>query len=90
MIWLREAMTYFGVITPVISAVLSVFMLGLTLGLLWSGKITVWASARLSLVLYICVELLIGMLALTVPALFKMGYRLLLHSGSEQSGSYLL
>jgi spermidine synthase len=90
MIWLRDAMTYFGVITPVISAVLSVFMLGLTLGTLLAGKITTQASATRTLTLYALAELLIGFLALSVPALFKMGYKILLHSGAGLSTTYLL
>jgi predicted MFS family arabinose efflux permease len=45
-IWLRDAMTYFGVITPVISSVLSAFMLGLALGTLLSGAVTRRIGAR--------------------------------------------
>ncbi len=89
-IWLRQAMTYFGVITPISSAVLSVFMLGLALGTFLSGRITNIISPRLALIFYAMVEALIGGLAFTVPYFFKKGYLFLLDSGQMQSGSYLL
>src|SRR3974377_2383605 len=44
-VWIRMAFAHFGVITPVLSVVLSVFMLGLGLGSWLGGK---WApSSRL-------------------------------------------
>jgi len=36
-IWLRLAFSQFGIITPVLSIVLSTFMLGLALGSWWAG-----------------------------------------------------
>src|SRR5690349_18155376 len=36
-VWLRLAFSYFGIITPVLSAVVSVFMLGLGVGSQFAG-----------------------------------------------------
>ncbi|HXR47780.1 MAG TPA: fused MFS/spermidine synthase [Candidatus Limnocylindrales bacterium] len=92
-VWVRMAFASFGIITPVLSVVLSVFMLGLALGS-WAGGryIDVWmkrtgCSAAL---FYASAELLIGMGAFAVPRLFALGVRWLLTSGESDSFGYLL
>jgi spermidine synthase/MFS family permease len=91
-IWTRMAFASFGIITPVLSVVISVFMLGLALGS-WSGGSWV---ARLTgmtgtsaIVLYGSVELMIAVGAFAVPKLFGLGEYLLLASGETDSVRYL-
>ena len=94
-IWLRLSMARFGVTTPMVSIVLSVFMGGLGLGSWLGGK---WmraagASARGPLRLYGLLELLIGVSAFAAPAAIDWGYRLLRDSGGGLawgSGFYYL
>ncbi len=75
-IWLRLAMAQFGVTTPMVSLVLSTFMLGLGLGSWGSGYlITKWGE-RISfppLRLYALVECLIGLSAFAVPMELALG-----------------
>jgi spermidine synthase len=92
-VWTRMAFASFGIITPVLSVVLSVFMLGLALGS-WAGgrwipalvKKTGWSAA----IFYAGAELLIGLGAFAVPKLFAIGERVLLASGETDSFRYLL
>jgi spermidine synthase len=91
-IWTRMAFASFGIITPVLSVVISVFMLGLALGS-WAGGSWV---ARLTgitgtsaITLYGCVELMIAVGAFAVPKLFGLGEYLLLASGESDSVRYL-
>jgi spermidine synthase len=92
-VWLRKAFAVFGVITPAISVVVSVFMLGLFIGSWGAGR---WISAfsRRSSVSPIYVygvnEFLIAVGGVTVPYLFLLGDRLLLPVGSMDSVVYLL
>src|SRR5260370_1961161 len=44
-VWVRMAFAHFGVITPVLSVVLSVFMLGLGLGSWLGGKLAAWSGS---------------------------------------------
>lgn len=88
-LWLRDAMTYFGVVTPVISSVLSVFMLGLAIGTIILGKLSKRLNPSTALVLYALVELLIGILAICVPEFFNLGYKKILNTGSHESAAYL-
>ena len=80
-VWIRLAYATFGVITPVLSVVISVFMLGLSLGSWFGGK---WIDAvqRKSnfspLFLYALTELFIGFSPLIVPQLFSFGEQNLL------------
>ncbi len=90
MIWLRQAMTYFGVVSPVLSAVISVFMAGLAFGTWFSGRITSSVSPKNAIKYYALVELLIAGYAFIVPMCFKMGYNELLSVSDVQSGTYLL
>jgi spermidine synthase len=91
-VWTRMAFASFGIIMPVLSVVLSVFMLGLAVGS--------WAGGRWILVLvrktgisaaffYAGAELVIGLGAFAVPKLLAAGEWLLLSSGQTDSFRYL-
>jgi spermidine synthase len=92
-VWTRMAFASFGIITPVLSVVLSVFMLGLAVGS-WAGgrligswtKKTGWSAACF----YGGAELMIGAGgAFAVPRLFALGERCLLSTGQTNSFAYL-
>ncbi|HEY3763418.1 MAG TPA: hypothetical protein VGN23_16855 [Verrucomicrobiae bacterium] len=91
-VWTRLAFASFGIITPVLSVVLSVFMLGLSLGAVAGGR---WISrltkkTRVSAIwFYALAEFLIGLGAFIVPALFDSGERVLLVAGQMNSFGYL-
>jgi len=91
-VWTRMAFASFGIITPVLSVVLSVFMLGLALGS-WAGGRFIAAFARTTgpsaVHFYAGAEFLIGLGAFAVPKLFSVGERLLLASGETDSFGYL-
>jgi spermidine synthase len=92
-VWLRMAFAHFGVITPVLSVVLSVFMLGLGLGSWLGGKWVKWSGPRLkisSAYFYGGAELVIGTGAFLVPRLFQLGEGYLLGAGEASSTGYLL
>ena len=92
-VWTRMAFASFGIITPVLSVVLSVFMLGLAVGS-WAGgrwipvlaKKSGWSAAFF----YAGAELVIGLGAFAVPKLFAIGEHILLASGETDSFRYLL
>lgn len=91
-VWLRLAFGHFGVITPVLSVVLSVFMLGLGAGSLLGGRLGPATARQLGVspaVLYGVAELIIGLGALVVPGLFGFGETMLLHIGAASSATYL-
>lgn len=81
-IWLRMALASFGVITPVVSGVLSVFMLGLFLGTWLGGR---WVSKFIrttgfsGILLYGLAESIIGAGAFILPGFFTFGRTLLLN-----------
>ena len=91
-VWLRLAFAAFGIITPVLSVVISVFMLGLAVGSWAAGR---WIAARArnshrsAVYFYAACEAGIGMGALAVPVLFDYGERLLLPLGQMDSLEYL-
>jgi spermidine synthase len=91
-VWLRLAFAAFGVITPVLSIVLSVFMLGLSLGS-WAGGRWIDAltlrSGRSAAWYYAGAELLIGIGGLLVPSIFSAGQAALLPAGAMDSTRYL-
>jgi spermidine synthase len=92
-VWMRMAFAHFGVITPVLSVVLSVFMLGLGLGSWLGGKWVHEWSQRLkisSAYFYAGTELIIGIGAFLVPQLFQFGEDYLLKAGEASSTGYLL
>ncbi len=92
-VWVRLAFAAFGVITPVLSVVLSVFMLGLALGSWaggrWIGPLTN-RFGRSSIWFYSAVELLIGLSAWVVPLTFGWGESWLLPVGEMGSTRYLI
>jgi spermidine synthase len=92
-VWVRLAFAHFGVITPVLSVIVSVFMLGLAVGSWASGKWVSPVTARLGIsaaTAYAACEFLIGLGAFAVPRLFERGEMLLLPGGEMNSASYLL
>src|SRR5262245_23345236 len=91
-VWMRLAFASFGIITPVISVVISVFMLGLELGSWAGGKLISELTRRTKLsaiTFYAFTELLIGIGAFAVPRLFLLGESILLKAGQSNSFSYL-
>jgi spermidine synthase len=91
-VWLRSAFSAFGTITPVMSLVVSVFMLGLGTGS-WAGGRWIEALEKRTrfspLWFYGMTELVIGIGAFSVPKLFQWGENYLLSSGAMDSGRYL-
>src|SRR5258705_12391228 len=77
-VWTRLAFASFGIITPVLSVVISVFMLGLSVGA-WAGGVAIGSLTRKTglsgILFYAFVELLIGTGAFVVPMLFLLGGR---------------
>lgn len=91
-VWLRLAFASFGIITPVMSVTLSVFMLGLAVGSWGAGRwVAAWqaGTGRSAILLYALAELLIGVGAFAVPRLFRFGEGLLLPAGQLDSAAYL-
>ncbi|WP_428376183.1 hypothetical protein [Lichenicoccus sp.] len=91
-IWLRMAFAHFGVITPVLSTVISVFMLGLGIGSLLAGRYGGALCTRLgcsAATLYGATEMLIGLGAFVVPWSMAFGQHLLLDGDAGGSASYL-
>src|SRR5215468_9170900 len=80
-IWVRLAFASFGIITPVLSIVISVFMLGLALGS-WAGGKSISNLTKGTglppIHLYALAEFVIGLGAFAVPFLFQFGEKLLL------------
>ena len=91
-VWTRMAFASFGIIMPVLSVVLSVFMLGLAIGS-WAGgrwiQPLTGRSGISAVYFYAAVELVIGLGAFGVPKLFAAGEQLLLTSGQTDSFRYL-
>ena len=91
-VWTRMAFASFGIITPVLSVVLSVFMLGLATGSWLGGKYIrslTQSTGRSAILFYGAAELLIGLGAFIVPRLFAGGQHLLLAAGETDSLRYL-
>jgi spermidine synthase len=92
-VWTRLAFASFGIIAPVLSVVLSVFMLGLGLGS-WAGGrfITplVKKTGFSSIFFYALAEGLIGCSAFAVPSFFGISQHMLSGAGQVDSFSYLL
>jgi spermidine synthase len=92
-VWLRLAFAHFGIITPVLSVVISVFMLGLGVGSVVAGRgVETWSGRfRVSPIrLYAIAEFGIGIGAFIVPWLFQIGENALLRLGDASSAGYLL
>jgi spermidine synthase len=93
LVWTRLAFASFGVVTPVLSVVISVFMLGLALGSYGGGRFIRWVLTTKTfstIFLYGAIELGIGVGAFVVPALFSLSTHALLNVGETNSFSYLL
>jgi len=91
-VWLRLAFASFGIITPVMSVVISVFMLGLGLGSWCGGRWIRGWTARTgvsAIFFYAAAEVTIGLGAFAVPVLFRAGEQVLLPLGGMGSASYL-
>lgn len=90
-IWTRLAFAHFGIITPVLSLIVSVFMLGIGIGSVYGGN---WAE-RLArrglspLTFWACMEFVIAIGAFVVPASFNFGETILLGLNSAASATYL-
>ena len=92
-IWMRIAFSSFGIIMPVVSVVISVFMLGLSLGSWIGGKILPYLknkTKKSAILFYAMAEIIIGLGAFVVPRLFRSGEHLLLPLGGMDSTEYLL
>ena len=92
-IWMRLAFAAFGITTPVMSLVVSVFMAGLGLGSWLGGTLARrWKNspASIPLFLYGLLETLIGSSAVLVPWSFSAGSVKLLTLGEADSFHYLL
>jgi len=92
-VWLRLAFAAFGIITPVISVVISVFMAGLFIGSWLGGRWikTLTQKTGLSpIVFYGLAELAIGIGGLVVNRLFAVGENILLTQGEMDSVAYML
>ena len=92
-IWIRIAYASFGIITPVMSVVISVFMLGLLVGSASGGLIVkklVKQFRMSSIMFYALAEFGIGLGAFCVPKLFVAEQHWLLSLGSMDSFGYLL
>lgn len=91
-VWLRLAFRAFGVITPVLSVVISIFMLGLALGA-WAGGRWIHSLSERTRVspayCYAMTELVIGIGAFVVPTLFSLSESYLLTFGEMSSAGYL-
>ncbi|MGO9239266.1 MAG: fused MFS/spermidine synthase [Bryobacteraceae bacterium] len=94
-VWLRVAMAGFGVTTPLVSIVLSIFMAGLALGS-WAGGRLVrrleHRPAGFFIALYGAIELVIGISGLTVAPLLRAGRTVLAGQNAswDSAGYYLV
>jgi spermidine synthase len=92
-VWLRLAFGHFGVISPVISVVISAFMIGLASGSWIAGKYIVHLTKKTKLpaiAFYGLIEVTIGIGALVVPILFKTFAHAFLTMDNASSWEYLL
>jgi spermidine synthase len=92
-VWIRLAYTSFGIITPVMSVVISVFMLGLLIGTATGGKVVAMFRKRSNhsaMLFYAFAEFGIGLGAFFVPMIFKVSQRYLLGFGGMNSFEYFL
>ena len=91
-VWLRISFISFGVIYPIVSVVISVFMLGLSLGSWTGGKWISYLKKKTNfsaIIFYGFAEIIIGLGAFVVPDLFTIGETLLLPLGEINSSQYL-
>ena len=88
-VWLRLAMAQYGVTTPLVSIVLSVFMAGLALGSWGAGRLARRREGRAAALvrLYGVAELVIAASAIVVPWMLAWGRTLLARTGAGEWGS---
>ena len=88
-VWLRLAMAQYGVTTPLVSIVLSVFMAGLALGSWGAGRLARRREGRAAALvrLYGVAELVIAASAIVVPWKLAWGRTLLARTGAGEWGS---
>lgn len=89
---MRLAFASFGIVAPVLSVVISVFMLGLASGSWAGGRVIERLSrttGRSAIYYYAAIELVIGLGAFAVPHLFGMGESLLARLGEANTFAYL-
>jgi predicted membrane-bound spermidine synthase len=93
LVWLRLAAAQFGITSPLVSIVLSMFMAGLGLGS-WAAGYAIrrygYRTKIPALRFYAFTELLIGVSALTVPYQLRWGRILLEHISISSSAAYYL
>ncbi len=90
-LWTRLAFAHFGIVTPVLSAILSVFMLGIGVGAALGGRLADGAR-RFGvdpIFVYAACELAVAVGAFAVPASFDWGANVLLGAGVASSALYL-
>ncbi len=93
LVWLRLSMAQFGVTTPLVSTVLSMFMAGLGLGSWLAGRLVREYDERTrvsALKLYALTELLIGVSAILVPHELAAGRAFLVRLPLSSSLAYYL
>ena len=88
-VWLRLAFASYGVITPVLSIVVSVFMAGLGIGAVVGARLARARSPRHALFAYVGAELGIAALAPTIKAQLAAGQWALSSMQGASSGAYL-
>ncbi len=91
-LWTRLAFAHFGIITPVLSLVVSVFMLGLGIGSAFGGRLAAFATRRFRIspvYLYAAAEGLVAIGAFVVPNLFNWSAVLLVQAGAANSATFL-
>ena len=91
-VWIRLAFSHFGVITPVLSVVISVFMLGLAVGSWAAGRwIESWKTALglSAIYFYAAAEFIVGLGAFLVPVIYAWGDGRLLPVSTMNSLAYL-
>ncbi|MGC1334409.1 MAG: hypothetical protein WA812_03420, partial [Candidatus Cybelea sp.] len=92
-LWTRLAFAHFGIITPVLSLVVSVFMLGLGIGSVLGGRLAASVNRKYNLsplYLYAAAEAFIALGAFTVPVLFGWSGTALIPAGATGSGTFLI
>jgi predicted membrane-bound spermidine synthase len=92
MVWTRLGFASFGIITPVLSVVISVFMLGLSIGAWAGGRVISGLVSRTkvsAIYFYAGAEFIIGVGAFLAPKLFGWGSHFLLSAGQTDSFQYL-
>ncbi|MFQ5560331.1 MAG: fused MFS/spermidine synthase [Nitrospinota bacterium] len=91
-VWVRLAFANFGIITPVLSVVISVFMLGLSIGSWaggrWIGPLTK-KTGHSAAIFYAGVEFFTALSSVAVPLLFVWFGNQLLALGESDSFEYL-